>query len=89
MKKKTVQERARVVSDNRIKMMADRMAILLVICNARDGDNWNPWMGESMYEGEDQLGDQVRKMKDYGVAKEIVRLWIEKQDKRTLAELGL
>lgn len=73
----------KTVKDNRVRMMADRLAILLVICNARDGDDWNPWMGEEMYDGLDQLGDQVRKMKDYDTAKKIVRLWIEKQDKRS------
>lgn len=76
----------KAVKDNRVRMMADRLAILLVICNDRDGDDWNPWMGEAMYDGEDQLGDHVRKMKSYKVAKDIVRLWIEKQDKRTLEE---
>jgi hypothetical protein len=76
----------KAVKDNRVKMMADRLAILLVICNARDGDDWNPWMGEKMYDGDDQLGDHLRKTSDYKTAKEIVRLWIEKQDKRTLEE---
>jgi len=74
----------KAVKDNRVIMMADRLAILLVICNARDGDDWNPWMGEGMYDGEDQLGAHLRKMGDYKTAKDIVRLWIEKQDKRTL-----
>ena len=70
-------------------MLADRLAILLTICNARDGDDWDPWMGEAMYEAEDQLGDQIRKMKDYKVAKDIVRLWITKRDTRTVEELNM
>lgn len=78
---------SRRVAENRIKMLADRCAILLTICNARDGDDWNPWMGEGMYEGEGQLGDELRKMKDYKVAKDIVRLWVQKQDKRTVQEV--
>ena len=76
----------KAIQDNRLKLMADRLAILLVICNARDGDDWSPWMGEAMYDGEDQLGDHLRKMGDYKTAKDIVRLWVEKQDKRTLKE---
>lgn len=44
-------------------------------------------MGEGMYEGEGQLGDELRKMKDYKVAKDIVRLWVQKQDKRTVQEV--
>ena len=84
MKKPKVMSRQ--VADNRIKMMADRMAILLVICNARDEDDWNPWIGEAMYEAEGQLGDHIRSMKDYKVAKNIVRLWIQKQDKKTVEE---
>jgi hypothetical protein len=84
---KRKKSRAQQVAEKRIAMLADRMAILLVICNARDEDDWNPWMGEGMYEDEGSLGDHMRNMKDYKVAKEIVRLWIQKQDKKTLEEL--
>lgn len=78
---------SRVVADNRIRLLADRLAILLTICNARDEDDWNPWALERTYEEEGSMGDQIRKMKDYKVAKDIVRRWVQKQDARTVAEV--
>lgn len=86
-KLKKKKSRAQRVAENRIRLLADRLAILLVICNARDEDDWNPWMGEVMYEGSGQMGDAIRKMKDYKVAKDIVRLWLKKADKKLIAEL--
>ena len=80
--KNETQDRAQLVADTRIRMLADRLAILLVVCNGRDGDDWDPWMGEGMYEDEGSLGDHVREMKDYRIAKDIVRLWIKKSDKK-------
>lgn len=87
-KQKSAEQVARLVSNNRIKMMADRLAILMVICNARDEDDWMPWGLESSYDSEDCMGEHIRKMKDYTTAKNIVRMWIEKTDKRTREELG-
>jgi hypothetical protein len=73
----------------RIKMLADRIAVLLVICNARDEDNWNPWGLERTYDGDDSMGYHIRKMRDYKTAKNIVRMWIEKADRATRKEMEL
>jgi hypothetical protein len=75
--------KAQIVADNRIKMMADRLAILLTICNARDEDDWNPWALERTYDERDSMGDHIRRMRDYDVAKKIVRRWVEKVDAKT------
>jgi hypothetical protein len=82
---KTYKEKKK--AEERIKLLADRAAILLVICNARNEDEWNPWMSELMYDGEGQLGDHVRKMADYTIAKGIVKLWLKKQDSRTAEKI--
>lgn len=86
-KLKKKKNRQQLVADNRIKLLADRLAILLVICNARDEDDWNPWALDRAYEEPGSLGDSVRKMRDYNTAKTIVRRWIETQDKNTIEEL--
>lgn len=78
--------RQKSVADNRIKLLADRLAILLVICNARDEDDWNPWALDRSYDEPGGMGDSIRKMRDYSTAKTIVRRWIERQDKQTIAE---
>lgn len=66
------------IADARIKLLADRLAILLVICNARDEDDWNPWALDRTYDGEGQMGDAIRKMQDYKTATGIVRRWLKK-----------
>lgn len=68
------------IANERIKLLADRLAILLVICNARDSDDWNPWALDRTYDGEDSMGEHMRKMKDYKTAQNIVRRWIKTQD---------
>jgi len=70
-------------------MLADRLSILMVICNARDEDNWIPWGIERSYDEDDSMGYHIRKMRGYKTAKNIVRMWIEKADRATLKELGL
>lgn len=79
--------RQQLVADSRIKLLADRLAILLVICNARDEDDWNPWALDRTYNDPGSLGDSIRKMRDYNTAKGIVRRWLESQDKETLKQL--
>lgn len=64
-------------------MLADRLGILLVICNARDEDDWNPWALDRSYDDENSMGDHIRRMSDYKTAKTIVRRWVEKTDERT------
>ena len=76
----------KAIHENRLKRLADRLAILLVVCNARDEDDWNPWALDRTYDDEDSMGDHMRRMKDYKVAKGIVRRWLEKSDEETLKE---
>lgn len=79
----TQSERAQRIADERIKMLADRLSVLLVICNARDEDDWNPWALDRSYDDENSMGDHIRRMSDYKTAKTIVRRWVEKTDERT------
>lgn len=69
-------------SDKRLALLADRLAILLVIVKQRHGDNWDPWFGEGLWEDEDAMGELIREWPEYETAKKIVRLWIKKHDKR-------
>ena len=87
MQKEKTQSARVTASNNRIIMLADRLAILLVICNARDGDDWNPWALERTYDGEDSLGEHIRNWRDYDTAKRVVRGWIEKVDDKTRQQL--
>ena len=88
-KQKNETQKMRAISNGRIKMLADRLSILMVICNARDEDEWIPWGLPKSYDDDDSMGDHIRRMKDYRIAKNIVRSWIEKADNATKKELGL
>ena len=61
----------------RVAFLADRMAILLVICKSRTGD-WNPWFREGMYEG--PTGEEIRGWPDYQTAKDIIREMLRRHD---------
>lgn len=63
----------------RIAFLADRMAILLVICKSRTGD-WVPFFRDSMYDGEGQIGEELREWPEYTTAKDIIRNWLRKFD---------
>ena len=82
--------KTQALSDERLKMLADRMAILMVICNAMedDGEEWNPWALDRAYDDKGSMGEGIRKMKDYKTAKGIVRRWIKTRDTQTISELG-
>jgi len=62
------------------------MALMLVILDSRTGNDWNPWMGEGVWDGE--MGEELREWPQYKTAKDIVRLWIAKHDRRMENELG-
>jgi hypothetical protein len=89
MKKQQPKNRTQALSDERLKMLADRMAMLLVICNAMedDGEEWNPWALDRTYDGSGSMGEGIRKMKDYKTAKGIVRRWIKTKDAETIKGL--
>lgn len=86
-KLKKKKSRSQLVADNRIRLLADRAAILLVTVKGNFGDGWNPWLFERTYDDPESLGETLREWKDYKEAKDIVRLWLRRQDQRTVAEL--
>ncbi len=69
----------------RVRFLADRMAILLVICRHRHGGSWEPWFREGTYDEEGSLGDEIRQWPGYKEAIDVVRLMLRKFDN----ELGI
>lgn len=69
-------------SDRRIALLADRLAVLLVVARSRHGTDWAPWFGESVWEEEGHMADEIRGWPDYKTAKDIVKLFIKRQDGR-------
>jgi hypothetical protein len=67
----------------RVELLADRLAILLVVVKQRYGTEWEPWFGESVWEQEDHLGDEIREWPQYIEAMNIVRQFIRRHDART------
>ncbi len=63
----------------RVAFLADRMAILLVICKSRTGD-WTPFCRDAMYDADESLGVQVREWQEYTTAKDIIRNMLRKFD---------
>jgi len=68
-------------SDRRIALLADRLAIALVVLKQRHGDDWLPWFGEACWDAEDSLGENIREWPDYKAAKKIVRLFIKRMER--------
>jgi hypothetical protein len=66
---------------DRVRFLADRMAILLVICKNRHGGSWNPWFREGTYDDEGSLGDEIREWPEYHGGMDVVRLMLEKYDR--------
>lgn len=66
--------------NERLAFLADRLAILLVVCKQRHGGDWTPWLREGTYDDEGSLGDEIREWRDYQQALEIVRLMMRKHD---------
>ena len=65
------------------KLLADRLAILLVICQSRTGD-WDPWFRDGLYDGD--VGDEIREWPAYRTAKQIVAHMLRRQnDNATVA----
>jgi len=63
----------------RLAFLADRMAILMVVCVSRTG-SWNPWFREGMYEDAEGLGDEIRAWPQHETAKEVIRNMLRKFD---------
>ncbi|MCH8228103.1 MAG: hypothetical protein IIC63_06790 [Proteobacteria bacterium] len=65
------------------KFLAQRLAILMVICRVRYGVGWSVWMGEGLYTGE--TGDEFRQMPEFKVAMEIIRGMVRREIARPAA----
>lgn len=63
---------------DRLRFLADRAAILLVVCKMRYGNDWNPWFREGIFEDEGSLGDEIRGWPEYQSAMMVVRNWLKK-----------
>ena len=68
-------------SDPKVELLADRLAVLLVVVRSRYGTDWAPWLGESVWEGEDRLADEIREWPLYAEARQIVDLFIKRSEK--------
>ncbi len=69
-------------SDRRIALLADRLAVMLVIARSRHGTDWEPWFGESVWEDDGRMAEEIRTWPDYKVAKDIVKIFLKRQDLR-------
>ena len=67
-------------NEARVAFLADRMAILLIICKQRHGGSWEPWFREGMYDDEGSLGDELREWPQYKEGLDVVRLMLRKFD---------
>jgi len=65
----------------RIALLADRLAILLVVVKQRYGTDWEPWFGEGVWTEEDRLADEIREWPQYREAKDIVKLFIQRSER--------
>ena len=72
----------RVKSDKRIALLADRLAVLLVVVRQRYGTDWEPWFGEGVWSEEDRLADEIREWPQYREAREIVKLFIQRSERK-------
>lgn len=69
-------------SDRRLTLLADRLAVLLVVVKQRYGTDWEPWFGEGVWEEEDRLADEVRGWPEYKEARDIVKLFIHRSERK-------
>jgi len=61
------------------RLLADRLAILLVICKSRTG-SWNPFFLDRFYEG--AAAEEIRDWPDYKTAKQIVANMLRRERSR-------
>ena len=73
-------------ADARLALLADRLAVALVVLKHRYGTDWEPWFGEGIWEDEDALADEIRDWPEFKEAKGIVRLFIKRLDSRIAKE---
>lgn len=58
------------------RLLADRLAILLVLCKSRTGD-WHPYFLDRFYDGE--VGEEIRDWPEFVTAKQIIANWLRRQ----------
>jgi hypothetical protein len=68
-------------SNDRIALLADRLAVCLVLLKQRHGSDWNPWFGEGMWQDGETLSGELRDWPEYAEAKEIVKLFIKRSER--------
>ncbi len=66
-------------AEARLVFMADRMAILMVVCQSRTG-SWDPWFREAMYEDPEAMGDEIRSWPQHKTAMTVIRNMLRKFD---------
>lgn len=71
----------RAQAEDRIELLTDRLAVLLVVVRKRYNDDWNPWGGEGMWEDADGMGEVIREWPDYKAARDVVGLFISRSEK--------
>lgn len=66
-------------AEARLAFLADRMAILMVVCVQRTG-SWNPWFTEGLYEDLEAMGDEIRSWPQHKSAMEVIRRMVKKHE---------
>lgn len=64
-----------------VKFLAERMAILMVVCRVKYGVGWDVWRTEGLYIGE--TGDEFRQMPEFKVAMDIIRGMVRREMARS------
>ena len=70
-------------SKNSLKLLADRMAILMTVCIVKYGGKLNPWFRDSFYTCES--ADEIRAMPEYDTALAIIRGMVKREIARSAA----
>ena len=52
-----------------------------MVVKQRYGTDWEPWFGESLWQDEDRLAEEIREWPQYTEAKEIVKLFIKRSER--------
>ena len=74
-------------SDRRLQLLADRAAVMIVLLGQRHG-GWEWLFGEHMWQDPEGIADEIREWPEYKTATDIVRLWIQRDDKAGVGSGG-
>lgn len=67
-------------SNDRLAFLADRFAILMVVCKMRYGNEWNPFFQDGLYEDEGSLGDEIKGWPEFQSARDVIRNMLRRHD---------